>query len=211
MLAPIVYAGISLPREEAERMAVEVRPPIKRGDLDQLSDIKSVAIIDGELDEASVLSTGEIIRALRRGMRISGAASVGAMRAYETRAEGMIGHGWVFEAYCQRLITGSDEIEVLYDPYLHRQLTIPLVNVRFCLEKMIGRHRITPDEANDVMTSIRQLSLAERDRRNILLHLTRVLGRERVKQTLKFVSPAEVDVKRSDAKQLLCFLNNAIP
>lgn len=136
-------------------------------------------------------------------MEISGAASVGAMRAYEIRADGMIGHGWVYEAYCQRRITGSDEIEVLYDPYLHRQLTIPLVNVRFCLERMITQRGITPDETDYVMTSIRKLSLKERDRRNILLHMARVLGRERVKQILKLVRPTEIDIKRRDAKQLL--------
>jgi hypothetical protein len=208
MLLPVVFAGISLSRVEAERMAIEFRPPIKRGDLDQLSDNRTIAIIDGELDEASVLSNDEIMRALRRGMKISGAASVGAMRACERRADGMIGHGWVYEAYCQRRITGPDEIEVLYDPYLYRQLTIPLVNVRFCLEMIISQRGITPDEVDYVMASIRKLSLKERDRRNILLHMTRVFGRERVKQILKSVKPAEIDIKRRDAKQLLCTLKS---
>jgi len=145
-------------------------------------------------------------------MKISGAASVGAMRACERRADGMIGHGWVYEAYCQRRITGPDEIEVLYDPYLYRQLTIPLVNVRFCLEKIIPQRGITPDEADYVMTSIRQLTLKERVRRNILLHMAHVLGRKRMKQALKLVNPVEIDIKKRDAEQLLCALrSNASP
>ena len=39
MPAPVVFTGLSLSQEEARTLlAAEVRPPVKRGDLDQLSD-----------------------------------------------------------------------------------------------------------------------------------------------------------------------------
>jgi len=50
MPTPVVFTGLSLSQEEARTLlAAEVRPPVKRGDLDQLSDGTVAAIIDGEL------------------------------------------------------------------------------------------------------------------------------------------------------------------
>ena len=117
MPAPVVFTGLSLSQEEARTLlAAEVRPPVKRGDLDQLSDGTVAAIIDGELSGDSAVPIDEIRRALRRGVKISGAASVGALRAYEAREEGMVGLGWVYRAYCTGRISGIDEIAVIYDP-----------------------------------------------------------------------------------------------
>ena len=200
---PIVFTGLSISRAEAIKLVpVEVRPPIKRGDLDRLSDGSVVAIIDGEITDTAV-PIDEIRRALRRGIKISGAASVGALRAYETRAEGMEGLGWVYEAYCSGRVDGTDEIAVLYEPNSYRLLTTPLVNVRFCLEHLSRQHVISAVEAAHAMTSLKELELEKRDHRRILLRLADALGRHRVKGLLRRVPPAGVDVKRRDAYELL--------
>jgi hypothetical protein len=179
---------------------------VKRGDLDQLSDGTVAAIIDGELSGDSAVPIDEIRRALRRGVNISGAASVGALRAYEAREEGMVGLGWVYRAYCTGRISGIDEIAVIYDPASYRSFTIPLVNVRFCLDRLTTRCGISAEEADHAMASLKQLNLGKRDRRSMILHLASLLGRERVKEMLRLVRPAEVDVKRSDAYELLRML-----
>jgi hypothetical protein len=204
MPAPVVFTGLSLSQEEARTLlAAEVRPPVKRGDLDQLSDGAVAAIIDGELSGDSAVPIDEIRRALCRGVKISGAASVGALRAYEAREEGMVGLGWVYRAYCAGRISGIDEIAVIYDPASYRSLTIPLVNVRFCLDHLTTRCGISAEEADHAMASLKQLNLGKRDRRSMILHLASLLGRERVKEMLGLVRPAESDVKRSDAYELL--------
>ncbi|WOH53279.1 TfuA-like protein [Bradyrhizobium sp. sBnM-33] len=204
MSTPVVFTGLSLSQEEARTLlAAEVRPPVKRGDLDQLSDGTVAAIIDGELGGDSAVPIDEIRRALRRGVKIIGAASVGALRAYEAREDGMVGLGWVYRAYCTGRIWGIDEIAVIYDPDSYRSLTIPLVNVRFCLERLTARRGISAGEADHAMASLKQLSIGKRDRRNIVLHLAGLLGRERVRKMLKLVRPAEDDVKKSDAYELL--------
>lgn len=203
---PVVFTGLSLSQEEARTLlAADVRPPVKRGDLDQLSDETVAAIIDGELGGDSAVPIDEIRRALRRGVKISGAAS-GALRAYEAREDGMVGLGWVYRAYCTGRIWGMDEIAVIYDPDSYRSLTIPLVNVRFCLERLTTRRGISAEEAEHAMASLKQLSIGKRDRRSIVLHLAGLLGRERVRKMLKLVRPAEDDVKKSDAYELLRIL-----
>jgi hypothetical protein len=176
---------------------------VKHGDLDRLLDDSVVAIIDGDLSEESAVSVDEISRALRRGMKISGAASVGALRAYEMQTEGMTGLGWVYGAYCSGRIVGTDEIAVLYDPNCFHPLTIPLVNVRFCLDRLSREHAIGSKEAADAMTSLKELDLEERDRRGILLRLAGLLGQGRAKELLRRLEMVAVDVKRNDAYQLL--------
>jgi len=208
MPKPVVFTGLSISQEEARTLlAAEVRPPVKRGDLDQLSDGTVAAIIDGELGADSAVPIDEVRRALRRGVKISGAASVGALRAYEAREDGMVGLGWVYRAYCTGRIWGIDEIAVIYDSDSYRSLTIPLVNVRFCLERLTTRRGISAEEADHAMASLKQLSIGKRDRRSIVLHLAGLLGRERVRKMLKLVRPAEEDdVKKSDAYELLRIL-----
>jgi hypothetical protein len=184
-------------------MSVDVRPPVKRRDLDRLSQGSVVAIIDGEISPKTTVPIDEIRQALRRDIKISGAASVGALRAYEMRAEGMVGLGWVYEAYCSGRVAGTDEIAVLYDPNCYRPLTIPLVNVRFCLEHLCRRDLISATEAAYAMTSLKELKLEKRDSRTILLRLAGLLGRSRSKELLRGLRMVAVDVKRSDAFELL--------
>jgi TfuA protein len=80
------------------------------------------------------------------------------------------------------------------------------VNVRFCLDRLTTRCGISAEEADHAMASLKQLNLGKRDRRSMILHLASLLGRERVKEMLRLVRPAEVDVKRSDAYELLRML-----
>src|SRR5690349_18410950 len=53
------------------------------------------------------------------------------------------------------------------------------------------------------IASLKELDLRKRNRRMILRHLADVLGRHRVKELMKRITPAEIDVKRSDAYELL--------
>jgi hypothetical protein len=204
--APIIFASITLTATEIEAAnKVNIRPPAKRGDLDGLSGGTVVAIVDGELSEEA-LPVDEICRALHRGVKISGAASVGALRAHETRNEGMKGTGWVYNAYCAGRITGPNEIAVLYDPVSYSPHTIPLVNVRFCLERLSGEHAITDREAACAMTALKDMEIRERRWQPIVRRLSSVFGRVRAKELLRRTAAAESDIKKKDARDLLCRL-----
>ena len=202
--APIVFAGLSLSRTEADALvAASVRPPVRRGDLDSLDDRSVVAIVDGELDAGSMLPLDEIRRALDRGVALRGAASVGALRAYEARADGMEGIGWVYEAYCSGRITGTDEIAVVYQPYSNRPLTVPLVNIRFWLDLLIGKGNVAAEEAIHAMDALKAVSVEQRSPRRVLLTLGHLFGRARLKAALALAPTVESDVKRRDACRLL--------
>jgi hypothetical protein len=201
---PIVFTGISLSFAEARSIvSADVRPPVKRGDLDELRNDGVVAIIDGELHETYILPTEEIRRAIGRGLHVQGASSLGALRAAELHQNGMGGLGWVYEAFCTGSIAGTDEIAVCYDPYSLRPLTIPLVNVRFCLGRLVHNGSITADEAANAMIALSGIQVEQRDRRTVLLRLSEVLGRGRSETVLGMISDADNNIKARDAHSLL--------
>ena len=201
---PVVFAGLSLSHAEAGAFgSAEIRPPVKRGDLDALESGRVVAIIDGELDPVTMLTIDEIRRAIDRGMKVRGAASIGALRAFETRDNGMEGVGWVYDAYCTGRIVGTDEIAVVYEPLSRRPLTVPLVNVRFCLDRLVSGGSITVAEADAAMSTLKSLRVEERGRRGVLLRLAHVFGSARVKAALRLAAELDSNIKKRDAFHLL--------
>lgn len=203
---PIVFAGLSLSHEEVNSLGfADVRPPVKEGDLHELENGEVVAIVDGELNARTILPNSEIRQAIQRGVKIRGAASLGALRAFEMRDSGMMGCGWVYNAYCTGRISGADEIAVVYEPLSHRSLTIPLVDVRFRLDCLIADQRITGIEADLAMNILKGLSLEERESRIIKRSLGEILGKERVEAT-GLARQLDWSIKKRDASQLLCTL-----
>ena len=96
-----VYAGLSAQRDDIRSIlpnAVVARP-VQRGDV--IADIRDkvgcILILDGVFHQSLSVCPSEIMDALRRGMRVFGASSMGALRAAELEAYGMIGIGDVFE------------------------------------------------------------------------------------------------------------------
>jgi hypothetical protein len=76
-----------------------IAPPICRGDLikDIDSGVHAVVIIDGKFHQNLAVAPDEIVDALSCGIKVYGAASMGALRASELHPFGMIGHGMIFE------------------------------------------------------------------------------------------------------------------
>ncbi len=203
----IAFLGPSLPREEGRRLLpADYRPPIRRGDLEHIGADRTVAVIDGRLDPESAIPAAEIRRALERGVRVYGAASVGALRAAELADAGMIGVGWVYEAYRSGRITSSDEIAVLYHPRTLRPLTVPIVSVRHRLERLVAQGEITPDSAERALAAVLQLELPDRDTATIGRCLAQHLRPAQAARSFIDDGRFLPDVKADDARRLLRLL-----
>lgn len=134
-----VYVGPTLSRDEPllDAPSIRVLPPVRHGELfdDAMAPDDTVVIIDGVYHQAPALRHKEILAALSRGVRVIGAASIGALRAAELHEFGMLGVGAVFHAYVRGDIDGDDEVAVGQEPGDGlRALTCPLVNLRHVLE-----------------------------------------------------------------------------
>jgi hypothetical protein len=139
----VVFAGPTLPRhpDAAWRPllgACDLRPPAQRGDvLAALVDRPdALVLIDGYYYSVPAVTHKELRYALDAGVRVLGAASLGALRAAEMAPLGMMGLGTVYEWYRSGVIDGDDEVAILHAAAEqgYRGLTIALVELRHALE-----------------------------------------------------------------------------
>jgi len=134
----VAFAGPSLPAPLRETFpGVDWRPPAEAGDLLEFADgpPSTVCLIDGFFDHRPAVRHKEILLLLSQGVPVYGAASIGALRAAEMEAVGMVGVGAIFRAYRRGTIVGDDEVALVHGPreWDWRALSIPLVDVRATL------------------------------------------------------------------------------
>ncbi|MFJ3365799.1 TfuA-like protein [Streptomyces anthocyanicus] len=162
-----VYVGPSLPADEPLLTDPELRvlPPARHGDLfdSTLTAGDTVVLIDGTYHQTPALRHKEILAALARGIRVIGAASIGALRAAELHPYRMEGVGSIFRAYAQGRIVDDDEVAVGQDPGAgHQALTWPLVNLRCALQAAEMRLVVTSDAADRILAALRDVYYPQR-------------------------------------------------
>ncbi len=201
---PVVFLGPSCPIAEARDLVdAEFRPPCRRGDFGTLGAGSVVALIDGVFHQAEAVSPREIFDAIARGVTVFGAASMGALRALEV--PGMHGLGRVFEMYRLGLVDGDDEVAVAFDPERMCPLTVPLVNVRWAVERLARAGSIDASDAAAILRSATELHYTERRYRDILAGAGFGTGVRAAE--LRHLLSAH-DLKRADARLLLETLPN---
>jgi len=65
----------------------------------------------------------EILDVLKKGVTVVGGSSMGALRAAELDAFGMVGAGRIYECYRSGRIEADDEVAVTYNPVTGEQLS----------------------------------------------------------------------------------------
>jgi hypothetical protein len=160
----VVYLGPSLSRSEASSiLQADYLPPICRGDLANLPpQIRTVGIIDGEFCQQLAVSSKEIVALLDRGVRVFGAASMGALRAAETYTLGTVGIGEIFIMFRDGVLDADDEVAVVYDPQSYRQLSDPLVNIRHALTMALECNVIDEAEMNRLIIKMKSCYFPDR-------------------------------------------------
>ncbi len=134
----IVFLGPSLDRESAEKiLPADYRPPAKRGDLLRAVEDGAaiIGLIDGVFHQESAVAHREILTAMKKGVRVIGASSMGALRAAEMDTLGMTGIGEVYRMYKSGELESDDEVALVFDPVSGYSLSEPLINIRFTLRK----------------------------------------------------------------------------
>src|SRR5881397_1767342 len=111
----IVFAGPTLPRQpdaawRSLLAGCDLRPPARRGDVLAALAARpgALVLIDGYYYSVPAVTHKELRYALDAGVRVLGAASLGALRAAEMAPLGMAGVGWVYEQYRSGAIDGDD-------------------------------------------------------------------------------------------------------
>ncbi len=117
----IIFLGPSLRREIAlsilDGSNIEYRPPARKGDLLKINSDNSntlVCLIDGVFLQDYPPTPMEVYTIMQRGVRVLGAASIGALRAVELERLGMIGIGRIFRLYKKGILEDDDEVAVTF-------------------------------------------------------------------------------------------------
>jgi len=210
----LVFSGPTLNEEQIHEIAphVEVHPPVAAGDLLRLSlepgDL--VAIIDGYYFQAASVRHKEILDLLARGVHVWGAASMGALRGAELAPFGMRGFGDVFQAYVNGEIDGDDEVAVMHAPQEmdYIKLTEALVNIRYACQAAVTEELLSVQEYRNIMEVASELPFFERSYANIFKQASeRGIAPQVIEQLQPFVSQPRLDLKKSDALELVQALN----
>jgi hypothetical protein len=203
----VAFLGPSLPAAAARAIApgVELMPPVCRGDLavavERLHP-RAVLIVDGEFAASLTVRRDEILGALERGVRVLGAAALGAQRAAELDRHGMEGVGAIYDSYRDGALTEDAEVALLHLTAAegYRPLSWPMVNVRATVAALAASGAADAAEAGAILAAAGRLHFLERTR----AALERELAAEgcepaRAAELAHLVEREHVDLKAGDA------------
>jgi hypothetical protein len=212
----VIFAGPSLPLTAARAILPDAvyLPPARQADL--LSAVETyqpevIGLIDGAFGTASSVWHKEILFALERGVRVYGAASMGALRAVELASFGMRGVGEIYASYASGTLTDDDEVAVAHAPASdgYRPLTLPMVNMRATLSLARADAALSVAEHDLVLEAAKSLYFADRTLDAILAAaVDRGLLTEAAHGLSTFLKERYVDLKRRDAEQLLAVIRD---
>lgn len=161
------YVGPTLSASDPVLAApgLRVLPPARHGDLldTAISSGDTVVLVDGVYHQAPALRHKEILAAMGQGIRVIGAASIGALRAAELEPYGMLGVGSIFTAYVRGDIDGDDEVAVGQAPDGEfGAMTWPLVNLRHILQLAVGDGVLDGERAAELLQGLRAVYYPQR-------------------------------------------------
>jgi hypothetical protein len=142
----ILFAGPTLHGEIADgRLAgapgIICRGPARQGDIARatLQGAGAIGLVDGLYEDVAAPWHKEILFALAQGVAVIGGASLGALRAAECAAFGMIGIGRIFERYASGELVDDSDVAQLHAPAEldYAPLTEALVNVEETLAFLV--------------------------------------------------------------------------
>src|SRR5262245_11403994 len=175
MVDVTLFAGPSacgIAPQALRRAGVRLRPPVRRGDVERLlarADRPGALVVcDGVFQCEPAASYAELCEALDRGWQVWGVSSIGAIRAYELRHEGMLGFGYVYSLFHEVDDFTDDEMCLLHfpeSPYF--PVSEALVNLRYALREQGRALGISSDAAAPLGADLRALWFGDRTEERI--------------------------------------------
>jgi hypothetical protein len=209
----VLFAGPSLAkdldrlRKNAQSSSV-IAGPAAWGDVARavLEGASAIGIVDGRFEDTRSAWHKEILFALSSGVAVAGAASMGALRAAECAAFGMVGIGRIFARFASGELVDDADVAQIHGPAElgYVPLSEPWVNIEPTLEKMMSVGAIAAREFDIARATARKLHFKLRTYRNILAPIC--TASDRLEGLLDWLAAHAVDQKRADALELVDWL-----
>ncbi|HET9956014.1 MAG TPA: TfuA-like protein [Polyangiaceae bacterium] len=174
-----LFCGPSLPPETAASLlpAAHCEGPAQCGDVYRAvrRGATTIAICDGYFEHAVPVWHKEILWALSRGVRVYGAASMGALRAAELSPFGMRGVGRIFEQFRDGVLHDDDEVAIIHESpeQGYRVRSDAMVNIRATLEVATASGAIPSSFAQRLVAIAKALFYPERSFSRLLENAAR--------------------------------------
>jgi hypothetical protein len=205
----VVFLGPTLRADEAAGvLKASYLPPVSQGDLYRaaLDRPAAIGIVDGFFERVPAVWHKEILWAMSQGIHVFGAASMGALRAAELAAFGMVGVGKVFEAFHGGELEDDDEVTVAHAPAQGKfgPLSEAMVNIRATLARAHADGVIATDTRQGLQALAKSLHYPLRNLDRVIR-----LGREQnlpdaeLSALTDWLPTGRVDQKRLDALAML--------
>lgn len=207
----IVFLGPSLERDAAEQiLPAEYRAPAKRGDLLRAAEEGAaiIGLIDGVFHQESAVAHREILAAVKKGVKVVGASSMGALRAAEMDTLGMTGIGEVYRMYKSGELISDDEVALVFDPESGLSLSEPLVNIRFTLKAAEAEGIISGKEHEALLAAACSIFYPQRTYPKIVAAAGDSVAGETRDRFAAWVQDHAVDRKRLDAMEALAYIRD---
>jgi len=202
----VIFAGPTLyGTNQSPNAGYELRPPARQGDFFRAVEdgANVIGLIDGIYEQVPAIWHKEILFGLARGVQVFGAASMGALRAAECAAFGMIGIGKIYENYVSGALEDDAEVAQSHGPaelgFL--PLSEPLVNVRATIAQCLHRGCITSAEYDRLLQAAEAIFF--KDRTYKLLVQSSIRDMSRAVAVLTALRENTVNQKLLDAELLI--------
>jgi hypothetical protein len=207
----VVFIGPTLSRSEAQRAlpGAQFLGPARRGDIARAVLERrpgAVVLIDGLFNTVPAVVHKEVLFALSSGVRVIGAASMGALRAAELWTYGMEGVGEIFRRFQTGVWEADDEVAVTHGlaESGFRAASVALANIRLGLEQACERKLLAAEQAAGIVEELRGVFYPERSWQAAFA-MARTLGmsEHEISGLKAFVAAEAPDAKRDDALEAL--------
>ncbi|HMA94200.1 MAG TPA: TfuA-like protein [Polyangiaceae bacterium] len=204
-----VFLGPTLSVDLArEHLDAHYLPPVSRGDVYRVARQKpwGIGIVDGYFSQAPAVWHKEILWAMKQGIHVFGAASMGALRAAELATFGMCGVGRIFEAFRDGVYEDDDEVTVIHGPKESGYLLVsePMANIRATLQRALDERIIGSATEQRLVSVAKALHYPERNYSKLLATAQRHGEDDGDLERLKRWLPEhKVNQKRLDALEML--------
>ncbi|MBB3388142.1 hypothetical protein FHT82_000862 [Rhizobium sp. BK275] len=209
----VLFVGPSLASEIAEARKqhpdIDFRPPAACGDILKAvhEGASAIGLIDGYFGDLPSVWHKEILFALEKGIAVAGGSSMGALRAAECSAFGMVGIGSIFDDYESGELIDDEAVALVHAPQElgWLPLSVPWVDFEPTIEGLHARGEISVSERKKLLLAGRFLHFSERTYAKVVdeCHLARKPRRD---QILAAIRANRVERKRTDARLVLEWL-----
>jgi len=213
--AVVIFLGPSLNTGKARRIlgTAEYRPPAKRGDILRAVEDGAtiIGLIDGVFFQDCSVAHKEILAALKAGVKVVGASSMGALRACEMDTLGMIGIGRIYRMYRDGILISDDEVALACDPFTDDAVSEALVDIRITCEEALARGIISPSLHDLIVKTAEGMYYPERTYRSVIRRCRETAGQDEMDRFAAWVETSCIRQKEADAVEAIEYIAGIVP